>query len=177
MQEIISPHNCTLLVIHHSGKQRSNSAVDSARGHSSLTDSPSQCLDLKYLNRHEDLQDKRIILSTDGRGEGSNLIIKQEDTGWILEGNFEEVMDQEKHRKTIESLIERQQDIYKLVEERTNKNIYTTYVEAAAILDDEVEDKDRQARATLEQLVKKKLLKTKKVITDKESRGKRYWTT
>ena len=53
----------------------------------------------------------------------------------------------------------------------------TTYVEAAAILDDEVEDKDRQARATLEQLVKKKLLKTNKVLTDKESRGKRYWTT
>lgn len=177
LQEIISPHNCTLLVIHHSGKQRSNSAVDSARGHSSLTDSPSQCLDLKYLNRHEDLQDKRIILSTDGRGEGSNLIIKQEDTGWILEGNFEEVMDQEKHRKIIEALNERQEDIYKLVEERTNKNIYTTYVEAAAILDDEVEDKNRQARATLEQLVKKKLLKTSTVITDKDSRGKRYWTT
>ena len=114
--------------------------------------------------------------NTDGRGEGSNLIIKQEGTGWILEGNFEEVMDQEKHRKTIEGLIERQQDIYKLVEERTNKSMYTTYVEAAAILDDEVDDKDRQARATLEQLVKKKLLKTNKVITDKESRGKRYWT-
>ena len=76
-----------------------------------------------------------------------------------------------------QSLIERQQDIYKLVEERTNKNIYTTYVEAAAILDDEVEDKNRQARETLEQLVKKKLLKTSTVITDKDSRGKRYWTT
>ena len=75
MQEIISPHNCILLVIHHSSKQRSNRAVDSTRGHSSLTDSPSQCLDLNYLNRHEDLQDKRIILSTDGRGKGSNLII------------------------------------------------------------------------------------------------------
>ena len=55
--------------------------------------------------------------------------------------------------------------------------MYTTYVEAAAILDDKVEAKDRQARATLEQLVKKKLLKTNKVITDKESRGNRYWTT
>ncbi len=55
--------------------------------------------------------------------------------------------------------------------------MYTTYFESAVILDDEVEDKDRQARATLEQLVKKKLLKTNIVITDKESRGKRYWTT
>ena len=165
-----------MLVIHHSGKQRSNSAVDSARGHSSLTDSPSQCLDLKYLNRHEDLQDKRVILSTDGREEGSNLIIKQDDTGWILEGNFGEVMNQEKHRKIIEGLIERQQDIYNLVQERTNKNIYTTYLEAAAILDDEVEDKNRQARATLEQLVKKKLLRTSTVVTDKDSRGKKYWT-
>ena len=116
-------------------------------------------------------------MSTYGRGESSNLIIKQDDTDWILEGNFDEVMNQEKHRKIIEGLIERQQDIYKLVEERTNKSMYTTYVEAAAILDDEVEDKDRQARATLEQLVKMKLLKTNKVITDKESRGKRYWTT
>ena len=86
-------------------------------------------------------------------------------------------MEQEKHRKMIEGLIERQQDIYKLVEERTNKSMYTTYVEAAAILDDEVEDKNRQARATLEQLVKKKLLKNSNVITDKDSRGKRYWTT
>ena len=42
----------------------------------------------------------------------------------------------------IKGLIERQQDIYNLVEERTNKNIYTTYIEAAAILDDEVEDKN-----------------------------------
>ena len=100
-------------------------------------------------------------------GKGSNLIIKEEDASWILEGNFKEVMDQEKHRKTIEGLIERQQDIYKLVEERTKKNMHTTYIEATAILDDEVEDKDRQARATLEQLVKKKLLKTNKVIIDK----------
>ena len=40
----------------------------------------------------------------------------------------------------IKGLIERQQDIYKLVEERTNKSMYKTYVEAAAILEDEVED-------------------------------------
>ena len=110
-------------------------------------------------------------------GKGSNLIIKEEDASWILRGNFKEVMDQEKHRTTIEGLIERQQDIYKLVEERTKKNMHTTYIEATAIQDDEVEDKDRQARATLEKLVKKKLLKTNKVIIDKESRGKRYWTT
>ena len=45
--------------------------------------------------------------------------------------------------------------------------MHTTYIEATAILDDEVEDKDRQARATLEKLVKKKLLKTNKVIIDK----------
>ena len=38
--------------------------------------------------------------------------------------------NQEKHRKIIEGLIERQQEIYNLVEERTNKNTYTTYVEA-----------------------------------------------
>ena len=57
------------------------------------------------------------------------------------------------------------------------KKFYTTYVEAAAILDDEVEDKNRQARATLEQLVKKKLLRTSTVVTDKDSRGKKYWTT
>ena len=123
------------------------------------------------------MQDKRIVISTDGRGEDANLIIKKEETGWILEGNFDEVMDQEKHRKIIEGLIERQQDIYNLVQERTNKNMDTTYVEAAAILDDEVEDKNRQARATLEQLVKKKLLRTSTVVTDKDSRGKKYWTT
>ena len=65
-------------------------------------------MDLKYLNRYEDLQDKWIILSTDGIGEDSKLIFKKEDIGTILEVNFNEFMDQEKHRKIIDCLNERQ---------------------------------------------------------------------
>tara|TARA_B100000212_G_scaffold307342_1_gene256436 strand:- start:249 stop:362 length:114 start_codon:yes stop_codon:yes gene_type:complete len=37
-----------------------------------------------------------------------------------------------------------------LVEERTNKNINKTYVKTSTVLSDELEDKNRQAKATLE---------------------------
>ena len=40
-----------------------------------------------------------------------------------------------------------------------------------------VEYKNRQARATLEQLVKNKSLRTITLVTDKDCRGKRYLTT
>ena len=49
--------------------------------------------------------------------------------------------------------------------------MYKTYFEASTVMDNEVEDRNRQARATLEQLVKNKLLRTITVVTNKDTIG------
>ena len=64
----------------------------------------SQVINLKWFNRHEDRQDKRVLLETEGRGESLEAMILQNQYGFEKEGDVAEVLLQEKERKLIAGL-------------------------------------------------------------------------
>ena len=78
LQEVVAPYGVTLIVIHHSGKQSLDSgAVMASRGTTVLPAAISQIINLKWFKRHEDRQDKRVLLETEGRGESLEALILQ----------------------------------------------------------------------------------------------------
>ncbi len=165
LQEVLAPFNTTSVIIHHSGRAKTNSAVEAARGHTSLTAGVSQCLALKWLAKDENINDKRIILFTEGRALGTNKVIKQDEIGFGLEGDYAEVMEEQKHEEKINTLKDRQALVYEIVKDKTNKNLPTTYLDVITELKKDNElISDRTSRRTLEQLTKHNLLTVKKMV-------------
>ena len=177
LMEVTSPHNVTNIIIHHSGTEgaTSNSAVRASRGHSSLPASVSQTLGMRWHNKEEDIEDKRIVLHTEGRGDvGVHLIVEQNDYGFELKGTFAEVMQSKKLEKIINGLTERQQDVYQIIEEHPIDFITPTQL----ALKVQFSEKDKTnldiCRRVLDQLVNKKLVKKEKGSGDKHSIENRY---
>ena len=172
LQEVIAPFNTTALVIHHSGRAKTNSAVEAARGHTSLTGAVSQCVALKWLNKEENINDERVLLHTEGRGRGVKKVIQQGETGFDLEGEYAEVMAEKQHQEKVNTLNERQEIVYELCQRRSP--VHTTFIQVGHELKTE-EGKivpDRTCRRTLDQLVKLGLLEVKKKVTEQ---GKENW--
>ena len=177
LMEVTSPHNVTNIIIHHSGTEgaTSNSAVRASRGHSSLPASVSQTLGMRWHNKEEDIEDKRIVFHTEGRGdEGIRLIVEQNDYGFELKGTFAEVMQSKKLEKIINGLTERQQDVYQIIEEHPIDFITPTELSKKV----EFAEKDKTnldiCRRVLDQLVNKKLVEKEKGSGDKHSIENRY---
>ena len=156
-QEVVAPCNATGLVIHHSGRADSNSAIKLTRGHTSLTGGVDMALALKWLRKEENLQDKRILLLTEGRAVEQQLVIIQENDGFHLCGDYDQVVQEEKIRQVIDDLNDRQNMVYDIVQERSAKDLPTTYKDVAPLLED-IKDPERQARKTLTQLEKYNLI-------------------
>ena len=112
------------------------------------------CLPVKLVGK---LQDKRILLLTEGRAEEQQLVIIQEQDGFHLCGDYDQVVQEEKIRQVIDDLNDRQNKIYDIVKERSAKDLPTTYKDVAALLED-IKDPERQARKTLTQLENHKLI-------------------
>ena len=112
---------------------------------------------LKWLRKEENLQDKRILLLTEGRAEEQQLVIVQEKDGFHLCGDYDQVVQEEKIRQVIDDLNDRQNMVYDIVKERSAKDLPTTYKDVAALLED-IKDPERQARKTLTQLEKYNLI-------------------
>ena len=157
LQEVIAPSDATTIVIHHSGRAESNSAIKLTRGHTSLTAGDYMVIALKWLRKEENLQDKRILLLTEGRAEEQQLVIVQEKDGFHLCGDYDQVVQEEKIRQVIDDLNDRQNLVYDIVQERSAKDLPTTYKDVAALLED-IKDPERQARKTLTQLENHKLI-------------------
>ena len=177
LMEVTSPLNVTNIIIHHSGTEgaTSNSAVRASRGHSSLPASVSQTLGMRWHNKEEDIEDKRIVFHTEGRGdEGILLIVEQNDYGFELKGTFAEVMQSKKLEKIINGLTERQQDVYQIIEEHPIDFITPTELSKKV----EFAEKDKTnldiCRRVLDQLVNKKLVEKEKGSGDKHSIENRY---
>ncbi len=77
------------------------------------------------------------------------------------------------HGWSIDDLNDRQEMVYELVEERSAKDLPTTYNDVVPLLKN-IEDPNRQARKTLDQLVKKKLLISKTQVRNKKNTNW-YW--
>ena len=157
LQEVVAPSDATPIVIHHSGRADSNSAIKLTRGHTSLTAGVDMVIALKWLKKEENLQDKRILLLTEGRAEEQQLVIVQEKDGFHLCGDYDQVVQEEKTRKVVDNLNDRQEMVYDLVQERSANDLPTTYNDVAPLLKD-IEDANRQARKTLTQLENHKLI-------------------
>ena len=99
---------------------------------------------LKWLKKEENLQDKRILLLTEGRAEEQQLVIIQEQDGFHLCGDYDQVVQEEKIRQVIDDLNDRQFMVYEIIKERSAKDLPTTYKEVAPLLED-IKDPERQA--------------------------------
>ena len=103
------------------------------------------------------MQDKGILLLEEGRILEQQLVIIQEDDGFHLCGDYDQVVQEEKIRQVIDDLNDRQYMVYEIIKERSAKDLPTTYKEVAPLLED-IKDPERQARKTLEQLLKLNLI-------------------
>ena len=127
---------------------------------------------LKWLNKEEDINDERVLLHTEGRGKGVRKVIQQNERGFDLEGDYEEVIAEKQHQQKVDNLNERQEIVFELCKERSP--VHTTYIEVGIELKKE-EGKvvaDRSCRRVLDQLVKQGLLEVKKKVGES---GKENW--
>ena len=176
LKEVTSPHSVTNIIIHHSGTEgaTSNSAVRTSRGHTSLPAAVSQTIAMRWHNKEYDLDDNRIILHTEGRGEQVHLVVEQNDYGFDLKGTFAEVMQGQKLEKIINGLTERQQDVYEIIEEHPIDFITPTALSKKVEFAEKEKTNLDLCRRTLDQLVKKRLIKKEKGSGDKKSIENRY---
>ena len=70
---------------------------------------------LKWLKKEENLQDKRILLLTEGRSEEQQLVIVQEKGGFQLCGDYDQVFQERKIRKVINDLNDRKNMVYEII--------------------------------------------------------------
>ena len=157
LQQVVAPGDATPIIIHHSGRSDSNSAIILIRVHTSLTAGVDMVIALKWLKKEENLQDKRILLLTEGMAVEQQLVIMQEDDGFHLCCDYNQVVQEEKIRQVNDDLNDGQNMVYEIVEERSAKDLPTNYKDVAPLLDD-IKDPQRQARKILEQLLKLNLI-------------------
>ena len=162
LQEVVAPYGVTLIVIHHSGKQSLDSgAVMASRGTTALPAAVSQIINLKWFNRHEDRQDKRILLETEGRGESLEAIILQNQYGFESEGNASEVIEKLRERKIIADLPDIQSEALDEVKNLFPKETTTGDIKKA------LKTGNRNALRALRALEKKGLLVSENKTTEK----------
>ena len=116
LQEAIAPHDCTLVVIHHSSKSKAGQRASLAsRGGTALPAAVSQTIDLSWAQGGEvvPVRDKRVKLATEGRkSEPIEIWIEQIEDGrdWMLHGSAGELALTQQIEQAIENLTERQSD-------------------------------------------------------------------
>ena len=116
LQEAIAPHDCTLVVIHHSSKGKAGQRASMAsRGGTALPAAVSQTIDLSWAQGGElvPVRDKRVKLATEGReSEPIEIWIEQIKEGreWMLHGSAGELALRQQIEQAIENLTERQSD-------------------------------------------------------------------
>ena len=155
LQEVLAPHNATSVVIHHSGHSRKNEgAVAASRGNTALPAAVSQVINMKWLRRDDDINDKRVVLETEGRGEELSIIILQEKERWSLEGDATEVIASQRLIDLEQELNDTQDETLEEVRRRSGMNVNTT----AKDIETKLEISHRQAGRTLTQLRKKGLI-------------------
>ena len=162
LQEVVAPYGVTPIVIHHSGKQNLDSgAVMASRGTTALPAAVSQVINLKWFNRHEDRQDKRVLLETEGRGESLEAMILQNQYGFEKEGDVSEVLLEEKERKLIAGLPDIQHETLDEVKNLFPKETTTGDIKKA------LKTGNRTALRVLRALEKKGLLVSENKTTEK----------
>lgn len=112
LQEAVAPYDATLIVIHHSKKtDGAEGASAASRGTTALPSAVSQIISLSRMPKPSPLApaDRRIKLVTEGRGGMPvDLLIEQNDEGWICHGDAETIAKKQAIQEVIDGLNERQ---------------------------------------------------------------------
>ena len=162
LQEVVAPFGVTTIVIHHSGKQSLGSgAVMASRGSTALPAAVSQVINLKWFNRDENRQDKRILLETEGRGMSLEAIILQTQYGFETEGNATDVIEKQKEKEKIARLQDSQAEVFEEVKDRRPQEVTSGDIKNALRIG------DRSALRSLRALERKGLLISETRRTDK----------
>ena len=162
LQEVVAPFGVTTIVIHHSGKQSLGSgAVMASRGSTALPAAVSQVINLKWFNRDENRQDKRILLETEGRGMSLEAIILQTQYGFETEGNATDVIEKQKEKEKIARLQDSQAEVFEEVKDRRPLETTSGDIKKALNIG------DRSALRSLRALERKGLLISETRRTDK----------
>ena len=162
LQEVVAPFGVTTIVIHHSGKQTLGSgAVMASRGSTALPAAVSQVINLKWFNRDENRQDKRILLETEGRGMSLEAIILQTQYGFETEGNATDVIEKQKEKEKIARLQDSQAEVFEEVKDRRPQEVTSGDIKNALRIG------DRSALRSLRALERKGLLISETRRTDK----------
>jgi len=173
LQEVVAPHSITPVVTHHAGHGRQGQgAVAASRGSTALPAAVSQVVALSWLNPENRKADPRVLLSTEGREEGLEILIRQEEADWFLEGNAAEVQHRAEMARREQALNERQADVLDLCREQWREQKKTTakHVETACKIP------DRQARRVLRQVESKGFLQSRS-ITNTATGVVEFWPT
>ncbi len=162
LQEVVAPFGVTLIVNHHSGKQILGAgAVMASRGSKALPAAVSQVINLKWFNRDENRQDKRILLETEGRGMSLEAIILQTQYGFETEGNATDVIEKQKEKEKIARLQDSQAEVFEEVKDRRPQEVTSGDIKNALRIG------DRSALRSLRALERKGLLISETRRTDK----------
>ena len=164
LQEVLAPYKCTSIIIHHSGKTKEDSPVLASRGSTALTAAVSQIISLSWFKREEDRQDKRILMRTQGRAEDVQLLISQDNSGWMLEGNVADELKKDEFNKKLEKLTDAQADVLEVVQAANGMEV------TAADIQNQLNVAQRSGVRILQALAKKGFLIQNKA-TSPESRG------
>lgn len=153
--EAVAPYKTTTVMIHHSGHSRKGQgAVAACRGSTAFPGAVSQIINMRWLRREEDLNDKRVVIETEGRGEDFSIIILQEEERWSLEGDATEVMAKQRLIDVEQELNDTQDETLEEVRRRSAMNVNTSPKD----IETKLEISHRQAGRTLTQLRKKGLI-------------------
>jgi hypothetical protein len=116
LQEAIAPHDCTLVVIHHSSKGKAGQRASMAsRGGTALPAAVSQTIDLTWAQEEGSgpVRDSKVRLSTEGReSQPIEIWIEQIDNGrdWMVHGSGAELAFARHIERSIEQLNDRQSE-------------------------------------------------------------------
>jgi len=179
--ESIAPHKGTLLVVHHANKGgATGGAAVASRGTSALPAAASQIIQLHRMAQANPAAapDKRIVLKTEGRGGAPlQLLIERRDEGWHLHGDAEEVMEAQRLLEAEAKLNDRQANALEAARDLYGEQMQpmdaVTLAQRLKLRGKGPRDGERQARQTLDQLVRHGLLAAE-IQTTKTSRRKLY---
>lgn len=150
--------DATVLVIHHSGKAPKPSPTLASRGSSAIPAAASQIIGLQRLDGEPGSKERRIVLSTEGRGGMplELLIERSPHWGWIAHGDAAAV-DSERRLKVAEvNLNDRQASVLNRVRSLAAEGLPTTAEGLRDLISGD--DSVRAARSTLDQLAQKGLV-------------------
>ena len=178
LMEALMPLKVTVMLIHHSGKEKAaHSAAEASRGNGALPAIASQLMNVVPATRGDSwADDPRRILSADGRGGPPVKLLAERTAGtWISHGSPAEVERAARLEREEEKLNDRQGDALMAVREKwVKERKYSTAKEVTKTLGVKGSDPTTSVWRNLCQLERKGLLQKKTATTPKGDQD-RFW--